>query len=964
MSTKPSVPLVSEKAPKAREVTFAIPNQHKKNLIAYNPVEPAYVATGTGFLLGLWRPGQILSSDVPKKLRDRVSLNAQDYVSLIVVIMASLVARLWDISNPPDVVHEELMIGRRINNYMTGRFFYDSQPPLVGLIYTFFAICFRYPGTFDFNQFDTYIGHAFPYMELRVVTALMGVGLVIFTFLTLKLSGMTRRGATVGAIFVAFECSYAQQQRFIFQEPLVLLALGATVYFWKLLELQPPLGFMWHIVASSLSISLGCLVSSKNEGWWTVIWVFIASAYQLWWGFGDRRQKYPILRFIYGSSLRVFYFYLIPLAISALAIAVHIQLLPGTGEGTPFVSGSFQASLINYPNTEVVSPVGMGSMVSIRHLKTNVYLHSHDAFFTGGSGQQHVTGYGHRDLNNIWMVENITAPESNIHQQPFSAIANGGLIRLRHFQSLRRLHTHHHRAPITDNDYQFEVTAYGADGFPGDLNDIWQVEIVATESFPDIAKDEWRAIYSIVKFKHPLRMCYLFSHRVKLPESAFGQQEITCARNGVDENAYWFVETNYHPMHPKDADKVKYRAATVMEKVDEYSDLIESTHKVLQKEKASQYSRPGYTLPLMYHGIALYRQHHRQVLLVGNVVVWYGSIIGIATYLAFKAFTLVSLQRGWQTFNNFHGIREMDHHVGGFLLLWGCHFFPYIFKEHTQLPEYLPALYCSILASSRWWEYLSALTLRKAIRVNLFYGLLIAGTISTFIFYSPFVYGSQLLKSQCHQLELRGLWDLSCDTYLDTDLEYAEYDRSHSPVLYQYKAPRPEELVTTTLVTTAEKANPTDFVLRLDSPIVFDANKPDIKRFIKKYEKLGASKLKFADIVNEDEPGDVVPINAPTTTQDPEEEDEDDGTLDTEVEAKLLIQWARVTSPPSVTVKPELAKSAKDQLAEKSLAEEEEKKRLAAEEAEKQITGLAADEPDSIKTQDAPQEILTIDIKS
>lgn len=946
----------SEKAPLIETEPPAAVNEPvtDSKLKSESSIEHAtsHVATGTGFLLGLWKPGQILSSDVPQYLRDRVAMSSKDYSSLLVVILAAVAVRFWDIANPPNVVHEEMIVGRRINHYFTGRFFYDNEPPFVGLIYAYIATLFGYPGQFDFDRITTYVGHAFPYMQLRAFTALTGVGLVIVTFLTLKLTGMSRRGATVGCAFVAFESTYTMEQRFIFYQPLVLLTLGVTVYLWKLLELQQPLSFKWNLTAIALGLSLGVTISSRNEGWYTVIWVFVASAYQLFWGFGNLRDKYPISRFFVSSGLRAVYFYMLPLLFSAIAIAVHVQLLPGAGEGTPFVSGPFQSSFINTPDSTVVSPVGIGSMVSIRHLKTNVYLHSHDAFFEGGSGQQHVTGYGHRDLNNIWVVENVSSSDG-LHQTPFSVLQDRSLVRIRHFQTLRRLHTHPQKAPVSDNDYQFEVTAYGADGFPGDLNDVWEVEIVKQESVPDIAKTEWRAINSIVKFKHPLRRCYLFSHRVKLPASAFHQQEITCARNGVDDGAMWFVETNYHPLHPEDADKVSYRQASLMERVNEYHDLIESTDKALEQEKASQYSLPGYLLPLMNHGVAVYRQHHRQVLIVGNAVVWYGAIFGMVTYALFKIFTFLSLQRGWVSFENYTDLKETDHHVGGFLLLWFIHFFPLIFKTNTDIRDYLPVLYCSILASSRWLEYFSKLILRKSALVNLFYGLLIAGAISNYIVYSPFVYGTKMTLAQCQQLELGGLWDFSCHTYLSTEAEYDIYDQQNQ-VLYTYKAPPAEELVPATLVTTAENANPTTFNLRSDSPIVVDGNRPEIKRFVKKYEKLGRKKLNYVDLVDSD--GNVVPIDAEVGTQTQKEEEEDEEPeegLDTEIEEKLLTQWARITPGPSVSVNPEAAQSAKDQMEELSLEKslkEEERSKLITAQAEESLFSLSSSEVDNVAT--------------
>lgn len=64
------------------------------------------------------------------------------------------------------------------------------------------------------------------------------------------------------------------------------------------------------------------------------------------------------------------------------------------------------------------------------------------------------------------------------------------------------------------------------------------------------SKQEVNAINSIVRFKHLILGCYLFTHPRKLPEYAHDQQEITCALlQGKPELTYWYIETNYHPNH-------------------------------------------------------------------------------------------------------------------------------------------------------------------------------------------------------------------------------------------------------------------------------------------------------------------------------------------------------------------------------------------------------------------------------
>ena len=79
--------------------------------------------------------------------------------------------------------------------------------------------------------------------------------------------------------------------------------------------------------------------------------------------------------------------------------------------------------------------------------------------------------YFHRDNNNNWRV--------------YNAYDDGFLpkydwennIRLRHISTERNLHSHNHRPPVSDVDFQNEVSAYGMAEFLGDANDDWYVEI-------------------------------------------------------------------------------------------------------------------------------------------------------------------------------------------------------------------------------------------------------------------------------------------------------------------------------------------------------------------------------------------------------------------------------------------------------------------------------------------------------
>jgi dolichyl-phosphate-mannose-protein mannosyltransferase len=103
---------------------------------------------------------------------------------------------------------------------------------------------------------------------------------------------------------------------------------------------------------------------------------------------------------------------------------------------------------------------------------------------------------------------------------------------------------------VTEVDYQNEVSAYGFEGFDGDANDHFQIEIDQVESHGggSLAKKQLQTLRTRFRLRHVLTGCYLFSHKVKLPDWGFEQQEVTCNKNPSKENAVWYVETNTHPM--------------------------------------------------------------------------------------------------------------------------------------------------------------------------------------------------------------------------------------------------------------------------------------------------------------------------------------------------------------------------------------------------------------------------------
>ena len=163
--------------------------------------------------------------------------------------------------------------------------------------------------------------------------------------------------------------------------------------------------------------------------------------------------------------------------------------------------------------------------------------------------EQQITLYPHRDENNNWLLLNSTNDPSVIFAEthsPPKPIVDRTVIVLNHITTNKKLHSHDVRAMVTEVDYQNEVSAYGFDGFEGDANDHFMVEIDQLTTEGKVAQTRLQALRTNFRLRHVMTGCYLFSHKVKLPDWGFEQQEVTCNKNPSKENGLWYIETNTH----------------------------------------------------------------------------------------------------------------------------------------------------------------------------------------------------------------------------------------------------------------------------------------------------------------------------------------------------------------------------------------------------------------------------------
>lgn len=744
------------------------------------------------------RPNDYTSEGVADN--DVFLLPGSDYQLLLGITFLAAAVRLFRIYQPTSVVFDEVHFGGFASKYIKGKFFMDVHPPLAKLMITLFGYLAGFDGNFDFKEIGKdYLEPGVPYVAMRLFPAICGILLAPTMFLTLKAAGCRTFIAAMGACLIIFENGLLTQARLILLDSPLMIATAFTALaftsFTNQQELGPSRAFSpsWWFWLVMTGLGLGMTVSIKWVGLFTIAWVGGLTLVQLWVLWGDHKNV-TISTFSKHFLARAFCLIAIPVAFYMAMFGIHFLCLVNPGEGDGFMSSEFQSTLNSKGMQDVPADVLMGSKVSIRHVNTQGgYLHSHPLMYPTGSKQQQITLYPHKDDNNLWFLENQTQPLgadglpingtnawNNLEETPY--IKNGAIIRVYHVPTHRRLHSHDVRPPVTEAEWQNEVSAYGYEGFDGDANDFFRVEIVKKKSKAGVAQERLRTIDTKFRLVHVMTGCVLFSHKVKLPAWASEQQEVTCARGGTLPNSLWYIESNEHAKLGPDAEKVNYANPGFLGKFWELQKVMWKTNAGLVESHAWD-SRPD-SWPILRRGINFWGRNHRQIYLIGNPIVWWSATAAVVIYILFKGIAVLRWQR---SFNDYADpvFKRFDYEIGTSVLGWALHYFPfYLMQRQLFLHHYFPALYFSVIAFCQIFDFvvarISALGLKKNPLIGKAGALLfLLISAAAFTLLSPLAYGNAWTKAECKRVKLFNTWDWDCNTFLDS---YEAYDQlANSP---------------------------------------------------------------------------------------------------------------------------------------------------------------------------------------
>lgn len=755
-------------------------------------------------------------------------LISHEYVALAALLAASLYVRCSRLAQPDSVVFDEVHFGGFAAKYLRGEYFMDVHPPLAKMLFAAVGLLAGFTGDFNFVA----IGDKYPaafYYWMRLFPALLGVGTIVLSYLTLRLSGCRPIVCLVTALLLAVENAQITLSRYILLDSPLMFFIALLVYSFKKFEAQKPFLFGWYKSLLACGISLGLAVSSKWVGLFTIGWVGVCCLYQLWFLVGDLTVL-P-LKLVRHTVIRGAVLLGVPLTLYLTFFALHFNILVNDGDGASFMSPQFRATLNgNTIPRDILAPVGLGSVVTIRHAETlGGYLHSHNHFYPTGSKQQQITLYPHLDSNNNWLIEpyNDTIPEE------FVPLTNGMKIRLKHVNTGRRLHSHDEKAPVSERDWQKEASCYGYEGFGGDANDDFTVEIVERQSPPQ-ARTNVRALETIFRLRHAITGHYLFSLAVKLPDWGFDQQEVTTALQGARHLTNWYIETNENS-RLRDGEIINYAVPTLLQKVTESHKRMWNINSGLTEHHNWQ-SNPA-DWPFLLRGINYWVRENKQVYLLGNAVVWWLSTVCI---VAFGVHLAISVLR-WQTSRRVADDKEVfsfNFQTATYVLGWLLHYAPsFLMGRQLFLHHYIPAAYFGILALGHLLELLVGYFSSGARTTSLTglafryasYGVMcVVCTLSVLFYvqYLPLIYGTPWTRQQCELSQALSGWDFDCNTF---HKDLGAYD---SPSYLQSIAEANAAATAATAVSEANEARETPF----EEPVVAESPETEIHSTVKEAE--------------------------------------------------------------------------------------------------------------------------------
>lgn len=686
-------------------------------------------------------------------------------------------------------IWDEAHFGKFAKYYITENLYHDVHPPL-GKMINFFTLKYiaNFPSDTEFN-FSS--GSVYPddvnFIKIRQCQWIMNSLTNVFVYYTglalydyaLALFLSTMYTLEIGNILLG---------KFILLDTSLLMftikSFMSLCYLNKNRDNKRREWF-WSVV---LGCDLGCVLSVK----WVGLFIYLSAGCYIVFNLLAKFYRYGAKKVIKTTLMFAINLILIPTLIYMASFKIHFALLKKSGPDDGNFPINLQLNLIDnkiFPdeNDILKNDISYYSHINLRSNSWDpVLLHSHQQLYPGGSRQRQVTGYGHIDSNNDWIVY----PPRDLPSNVDSLIKNNSIIRLIHQNLETNLHTHEVPGPLDFQNY--EVSGYGTLEI-GDAKDNWLIELIN-----EVDEDNIYPLLSKFRIRNVEMDCYLSLSGNLLPNWGFKQNEVVCKDAEkfnkvnpiksfivsnipslewalVDRSNEWIVEFHNRTI---DIDESLLKPKPFSKPDQNFFENFAIVNYKMQKtnnalvpddDKTDPLASSPYYWPINYKGLRLngWGQSKRDIryyLIYGIYQCWFGSVCLIIS-LCLGLLSISRLSRNKVHPNSTEKANNSYISVNNVMfwlpvLCYFAHYLPFIIMARvTYVHHYLPCIFfktviiCNILN-------LITYSLKNRYLKYLFIGINFAIVIYTYWLFRGFAQGMSGVSLDYQHLELLSNWNL------------------------------------------------------------------------------------------------------------------------------------------------------------------------------------------------------------
>lgn len=705
------------------------------------------------------------------------------------VTAIGLIVRFWSISEPREVVFDEVHFGKFASYYLQRTYFFDVHPPLAKMMIAAVGWLVGYDGSFKFDDigysYDTY--HA-PFIAYRSLSAILGILTIPVVFQTMKELNFKAITCFIAGFLIAVDNAHVTETRLILLDAMLIFSIALSIYcyvrFYKS-QLKSPLSSEWYFWLYATGLALCLVISTKYVGILTYTAIGIAVIVNLW-QLLDIRAGLSLRKVAKHTLNRLNGLIMFPFIVYLFWFWCHFAILNKSGPGDVFMSSEFQESLEESPMAMETKNVNFYDIVTIRHKSTEAFLHSHEDRYplryedgrVSSNGQQ-VTGYIHDDINNQWEI----LPPKDSNAKKGTPVKLDSDIRLRHVGTNTFLLAHDVASPFYPTNE--EITTVSEEDATGERYPftLFRFQPVLSKNSGRITKTK----ASSFRIYHVETAVALWTHNDKvLPEWGFQQQEVNGNKKIQDPENSWIVDSITN-MAENDTRKIhvpkEVKPVPFFNKWWELQWLMFEHNNKLSSEHP--FASDPQTWPAALSGVSFWTKEEgrRQIFFTGNIVGWWFEIASLALFIGLVIADFLTRQRAVFALNKM--ARERLYGPLSFLFIaWAVHYFPFFLMGRQKfLHHYLPAHLIAAMFSAGIWEIIftdnQSLDFDKdeenpinphesrpkihMVAYTLFCITVVVNVGSFFIYFAPLIYGLPLTVEQ-----------IKARQWLDIHLQYAK----------------------------------------------------------------------------------------------------------------------------------------------------------------------------------------------